>query len=648
MYNPDPGCQACPDGTDTDFDGICDQDRVLVEFDGPGEKTLVEPNAAMTYLANAIDPALGLSWTAETFDDGDWSVGTYGVGYETGSGAENLIQTPVAPGAYSIYTRTTFVIGSVAEVVNLNLGSDYDDAYAAWINGVEVYRSPELAAGSLDWNTEPRLHESSNGSSPSFEEVDISASGIPVLQPGVNVLAIGVWNQRPDSSDLVVVPRLTMNRPTVTTMRYLANSDDPGIGLDWTLREFADTNWLAGIYGIGYEADSGAENLTSTLVPETSFSVYTRARFDIADPAEIYRMVLGADYDDGYVAWINGVEIYRSPEMPPGDPAWNAVAATHESSNGAVPNYGPMNDVAASGIPVLLSGENVLAVGVWNRGAPTSSDLVLVPRLVVNQPGADNCPGAANASQDDTDADGSGDACDSDDDDDGLADTADNCRIVPNPGQTDSDGDGVGDACDNCLATVNVGQSDGDLDGLGDLCDNCPAAANPGQSDGDGDGLGDACDADNDNDGIDDVADNCPAEYNAGQLDTDSDSVGDVCDCGSGDPQIWAAPTPARSLTLQLDVPGGMANLAWSPPSAPGATTVRYDLLRSTDPAGFATAALCLESDDVADTAASDSDSPSAGGLYYYLVRVENGCPGAPGSLGHDSDGSPRTGVNCP
>jgi hypothetical protein len=306
-----------------------------------------------------------------------------------------------------------------------------------------------------------------------------------------------------------------------------------------------------------------------------------------------------------------------------------------------------MNDVAASGIPAMVSGENVLAVGVWNRGAPTSSDLVLVPRLVVNQPGADNCPGAANANQDDADGDGTGDACDSDDDDDGLADTADNCRIVPNPGQMDSDGDGVGDACDNCLATVNGGQSDGDFDGLGDLCDNCPAAANPGQSDGDGDGLGDACDADNDNDGIDDVADNCPGEYNAGQLDTDSDSFGDVCDCGSGDPQIWSEPTPARGLTLQLDVQGGTTNLEWIPPLAPGATSVRYDLLRSTDPADFATAS-CLESDQTADTTATDAAIPGAGSLYSYLVRVENGCPGTPGTLGHDSDGSPRTGVSCP
>ena len=54
----------------------------------------------------------------------------------------------------------------------------------------------------------------------------------------------------------------------------------------------------------------------------------------------VQRLFLSGDYDDGYVAWINGVEVYRSPEMPAGIPDWNTDAMDHESSNGAVPNYG--------------------------------------------------------------------------------------------------------------------------------------------------------------------------------------------------------------------------------------------------------------------------------------------------------------------
>ena len=76
---------------------------------------------------------------------------------------------------------------------------------------------------------------------------------------------------------------------------------------------------------------------------------------------------------------------------------------------------------------------------------------------------------------------------DIDRDEDGLLDGQDNCPGADNVDQTDSDGDGKGDACDPFVDT--------DGDGVEDEADNCPLLANPGQEDGDGDGNGDACEA---------------------------------------------------------------------------------------------------------------------------------------------------------
>lgn len=96
---------------------------------------------------------------------------------------------------------------------------------------------------------------------------------------------------------------------------------------------------------------------------------------------------------------------------------------------------------------------------------------------------------------------------------DGVCDDVDNCPGAPNPDQRDTDGDGAGDACDSC---PNDAADDADLDGMCDSDDNCPELANPGQEDADGEGIGDACDA-------------CPVDPNN---DEDGDSVcGDVDVC---------------------------------------------------------------------------------------------------------------------
>ncbi len=169
-----------------------------------------------------------------------------------------------------------------------------------------------------------------------------------------------------------------------STMTYLDNQTDPGIGLGWTAEDFADPGMLfqPGTYGVGYNAGS----LVQTTVPAGTSSVYTRAEFTISDVTSVQTLFLGAEYDDGYVAWINGALVYCSPQMPVCDPNWDTRAGSHESSNMTPPNYGPLQNISAPGIPVLHNGTNVLAVGVWNQ-LTSSSDMVIVPQLVMNLPG---------------------------------------------------------------------------------------------------------------------------------------------------------------------------------------------------------------------------------------------------------------------
>ena len=78
-----------------------------------------------------------------------------------------------------------------------------------------------------------------------------------------------------------------------------------GASADWTVLNFDDSSWSEGNSGIGYGDDDDQTVISPTV------ALFMRKTFEIQDVSLISRAVLDIDYDDGFVAYINGVEVAR-------------------------------------------------------------------------------------------------------------------------------------------------------------------------------------------------------------------------------------------------------------------------------------------------------------------------------------------------
>jgi hypothetical protein len=177
------------------------------------------------------------------------------------------------------------------------------------------------------------------------------------------------------------------------------------IGTDWrTLAytnpagHFISTSGGQPLYpGIGYDTKDDYDPLIGTFVPSGTLNAYLRIPFEVADPAQLTGLTLEVQYDDAFVAWINGVEVARSSGAP-ASPQWNSNSSANHTALLDVPEIFDASD----DLGVLQPGANVLAIQVMNTGTG-SSDLLCLPRLKAASASTGigylerDTPGAANA-----------------------------------------------------------------------------------------------------------------------------------------------------------------------------------------------------------------------------------------------------------
>lgn len=385
-------------------------DVVITEFSAATSDRLV-------YWPDNGTPSIGagVPWTDLSYNDVSWSEGPGSFG--SGSLGESTV-VDIFGKALSVYIRKVFNVtaatASLTEAIQLSI--DYEEGYVAYLNGVEVARRGLEDVGGFSYHDQLSNNDLRV---PGVPEVVYIGRAVDLLREGANVLAVHVhkyriydrnWTISPDLSvmsspvqQLVrhgdiwrywkgtteplgglrapVDPTPAYPDPTLVlhgqTWRYFLGTREPSGALNtqWAQRDFNDSTWAQGPGGFGYGDNDDATVLSMSGV---AMSVYIRREFTPTTEQISYSdsLELTVNYDDGFLAYINGVEVARANLGTVGVPvAYNTAASAEREASAAVSFK--ITGISAYLIPDAV---NVLAIQAHNRTL-TSSDLSIIADL---------------------------------------------------------------------------------------------------------------------------------------------------------------------------------------------------------------------------------------------------------------------------
>ena len=162
---------------------------------------------------------------------------------------------------------------------------------------------------------------------------------------------------------------------------------DGAFGISWTLPEFdAFANGFStGAASLGYEArPTDRTNFIGhfeTEIPETSHAAYMRVEFGAQDASSITRLLLQLQYDNGFIAYINGKEVAR--DNAPDNASWSATAVSTTRRDSSATKFEDFDLSEHS--DALQDGKNVLGIHLLNH-LSDNTDMLLGVKLTADKP----------------------------------------------------------------------------------------------------------------------------------------------------------------------------------------------------------------------------------------------------------------------
>lgn len=216
---------------------------------------------------------------------------------------------------------------------------------------------------------------------------------IELINPSLDNDLAGSWRVAGSGVGGIPVQNTTL-LPAQSSWNYRKGTNAPSTPIaDWRQPVFDDSSWTPGVLPIGY----GEAFITTPLADMNGLytSVFLRQQFTVSNPAQFARLILEAQYDDGFKCWINGTLVVDgTANMTAGEVAFGGTAISAlENLNFVTIN---LNGNPGS---LLNNGLNTIAIQAHNSGLANSSDFFFDARLIGQTGGSSGTgpsPGAIN------------------------------------------------------------------------------------------------------------------------------------------------------------------------------------------------------------------------------------------------------------
>lgn len=301
-------------------------------------ETFLGSTTTWKYSDTNTDPAAGsadrLTWTRAGFDDAAWKSGTGPFGAKNGSPTPDLgsgfpvttvlahyvdpaAATKVAVPTYHLRTTFDVTADQLERIASLRGDVTFDDAVQIFVNGTKVAGFVDERVEAVPDAQKNLTYAGAAAGNPVDQQFTVPAD---VLRAGVNTLAIGLYNDRANSSDVylalksLVPVEIPDEEPTTTVSDLVL-----GIGATEAERNLAwysdtDTEQVAQIAPAG-EVVGGvfpddAINVAATGGASSSGEFYRHATFTglEADTAYTYRVGTDGAWSEAHTFRTRGFE----------------------------------------------------------------------------------------------------------------------------------------------------------------------------------------------------------------------------------------------------------------------------------------------------------------------------------------------------